>query len=131
MSNHSKINAYTSFLSTPIFINGWILCLLLLMSPSVPCVKIQLYLVSLLQCFSKVLTPQGRGGEGRSRSGSLAALSLLSLSRPDALMPSAYPGKARCAELFPPGARHLVTLGNVADRYTHPDDQPDPPETLL
>ena len=37
-------------------------------------------------------------------------------------MPSPYPGKARCAELFPPGARHLVTLGNVADRYTHPDD---------
>ena len=45
-------------------------------------------------------------------------------------MPSPYPGKARCAELFPPGARHLVTLGNVADRYTHPDDQPDPPETM-
>ena len=55
---------------------------------------------------------------------------VLRLSRPDVLMASAAPGKARCAELFPPGARHLVTLGNVADRYTHPDDQPDPPETL-
>jgi hypothetical protein len=76
---------------------------------------------------------EGKGGEvesGGRRSGSLAALSLLSLSRPDALMPSTYPGKARCAELFPPGAHHPVTLGNVADRYTHPDDQPDPPETL-
>ena len=52
------------------------------------------------------------------------------LSCLDALMPSTAPGKARCAELFPPGARHLVTLGNVANRQTHPDDQPDPPETL-
>ena len=70
---------------------------------------------------------EGRGGEGRSAK---VADSALRLSRRDALMPSAAPGKARCAELFPPGARHLVTLGNVADRYTHPDDQPDPPETM-
>ena len=54
----------------------------------------------------------------------------LCASRADALMASTAPGKARCAELFPPGARHLVTLGNVANRQTHPDDQPDPPETL-
>ena len=43
-------------------------------------------------------------------------------------MPSAYPGKARCAELFPPGARHLVMLGNFDDSYRVPADQPDPPE---
>ena len=73
-------------------------------------------------------------GEGRGGEVGEVLLSRLSrsstLSRPDALMPSTFPGRARCAELFPPGARHLVTLGNVADRYTHPDDQPDPPETL-
>ena len=58
------------------------------------------------------------------------ATRLSRLSCLDALMPPTTPGKARCAELFPPGARHLVTLGNVANRRTHPDDQPDPPETL-
>ena len=68
----------------------------------------------------------GWGGVGSAE----VADRVLRLSRPDVLMASAAPGKARCAELFPPGARHLVTLGNVADRYTHPDDQPDPPETL-
>jgi hypothetical protein len=80
-----------------------------------------------VQWLSKVLTPWvGWGGVGSAEVADRA----LRLSRPDALMPSTAPGKARCAELFPPGARHLVTLGNVADRYTHPDDQPDPPETL-
>ena len=82
---------------------------------------------STLQSLSKVLTPWvAWGGVGSAEVADRA----LRLSRPDALMPSTAPGKARCAELFPPGARHLVTLGNVADRYTHPDDQPDPPETL-
>jgi len=80
-----------------------------------------------LQSFAEVLTPWvGWGGVGSAEVADRA----LRLSRPDVLMASAAPGKARCAELFPPGARHLVTLGNVADRYTHPDDQPDPPETL-
>ena len=81
----------------------------------------------LLQSFAEVLTPWvGWGGVGSAEVADRA----LRLSRPDVLMASAAPGKARCAELFPPGARHLVTLGNVADRYTHPDDQPDPPETM-
>ena len=79
--------------------------------------------MEIVQSFAEVLTSQGRGGEGRSRE--VAALAPLSRA-PLALIP----GKDRCAELFPPGARHLVTLGNVADRYTDPDDQPDPPETL-
>ena len=80
-----------------------------------------------VQWLSKVLTPWvGWGGVGSAE----VADRVLRLSRPDVLMASAAPGKARCAELFPPGAHHLVTLGNVADRYTHPDDQPDPPETL-
>ena len=66
----------------------------------------------------------GWGGVGSAEVADRA----LRLSRRDALMPSTAPGKARCAALFPPGGRHLVTLGNVADRYTDPEDKPDPPE---
>jgi len=94
------------------------------------------YLVCIWRCphatvFFISLDPLGGGGGvGSAEVDPEVADRVLRLSRPDALMPSTAPGKARCAELFPPGARHLVTLGNVADRYTHPDDQPDPPETL-
>ncbi|KOO21997.1 hypothetical protein Ctob_000452 [Chrysochromulina tobinii] len=42
-------------------------------------------------------------------------------------MASAAPGKARCAELFPPGNRHLVILGNFDESYRDPANQPDPP----
>jgi len=85
--------------------------------------------VELVTVFVISPDPPGEGRGGEVGEVLLSRLSRSSLSRPDALMPSTFPGRARCAELFPPGARHLVTLGNVADRYTHPDDQPDPPET--